>query len=167
MDLGLKDQVVLITGASRGLGRAAAEAFAAEGARLALCSHSAEIETAAEAIRAKYDRPVLAVQADLTSREDIDRYVAAAAEAYGAIDILVTNVAGPKPGGFLELQAGDWENAISASPRHAAPTSSTLPGRMMRWASVATVSVPTSAPAPCAAFSTPYPVEPAWKYQSA
>ena len=77
MDLGLKDQVVLVTGASRGLGRAAAEAFAAEGARLAICSHSAEIEAAAGAIRSEYDRPVLAVQADLTSREDIDRFVAA------------------------------------------------------------------------------------------
>ena len=112
MDLGLKDQVVLITGASRGLGYAAAEAFAAEGARLAICSHSADIERAAEAIRRKHDRPVLAVPADLARQEDIDRFVAAAAETYGVIDILVTNVAGPRPGGFLELQAGDWENAV-------------------------------------------------------
>ena len=112
MDLGLKDQVVLVTGASRGLGHAAAEAFAAEGARLALCSHSAEIETAADAIRRKYDRPVLAVQADMSRREDIDRYVAAAQEAYGRMDILIINAGGPKPGGFFDMLPVDWEAAI-------------------------------------------------------
>jgi len=112
MDLGLEDQVVLITGASRGLGYAAAEAFAGEGARLAICSHSADIERAAEAIRRKNDTPVLGMQTDLTRQEDIERFIAAAVEAYGVIDILVTNAGGPKPGGFLELQPGDWENAI-------------------------------------------------------
>ncbi len=112
MDLGLKDQVVLITGASRGLGRAAAEAFAAEGARLALCSHTSEIEKAADAIRRKHDRPVLAVQADVTRRDDIDRFVAAAQDAYGRMDILVINAAGPVPGSFLEVRPVDWEAAV-------------------------------------------------------
>jgi len=112
MDLGLKDQVVLITGASRGLGYAAVEAFAAEGARLAICSHSAAIESAAEAVRRNYSRPVLAMQADLTRQEDIEGFVAAAAEAYGQIDILVANAGGPRPGNFLEVRASDWEDAF-------------------------------------------------------
>jgi 3-oxoacyl-[acyl-carrier protein] reductase len=99
MDLGLQDQIVLVTGASRGLGYAAAEAFAREGARLAICSHSGAIEASGEAIRRKLDRPVLALQADLTRPEDIERFVAAAIEAYGRIDILV-QAAGSPTGAF-------------------------------------------------------------------
>ncbi len=112
MDLGLADSVVLVTGASRGLGRAAAEAFAAEGARLALCSHSSEIHTTGEAIRTKYGAPLLDLEADLTSADDIERLVAAVTERYGRIDVLVTNASGPKPGGFLDLTPDDWLAAI-------------------------------------------------------
>lgn len=112
MDLGLRDLVVLVAGASRGLGRAAAEAFAAEGARLALCSHSPAIESAADAVRRAHGHPVLGVQADLTSEADIRRFVEAAAKAYGRIDILVINSGGPKPGGFLDLDPSDWQAGI-------------------------------------------------------
>jgi 3-oxoacyl-[acyl-carrier protein] reductase len=112
MDLGLKDRVALVTGASRGLGRAAAEAFAVEGARLAICSHSPAIDTAADVIRETSGRPVLSVQADLARQADVQRFVAAAVEAYGQIDILVINGGGPKPGPFLDLQVEDWEAAV-------------------------------------------------------
>src|SRR3972149_12087589 len=112
MDLCLKGRVALVTGASRGLGRAAAEAFAAEGARLAICSHTPVIETAGDEIRGKFGRPVMAMQADLGQQADVDRFVAAAVEAYGRIDILVINSGGPKPGPFLELKVEDWEAAV-------------------------------------------------------
>jgi 3-oxoacyl-[acyl-carrier protein] reductase len=112
MDLGLLDQVVIITGASRGLGRAAAEAFAAEGARLAICSHSPAIETAADEIRSKFGQPVMAMQADVGEQADVDRFVAAAVEVYGRIDILIINGGGPKPGPFLEVKVEDWEAAV-------------------------------------------------------
>ena len=112
MDLGLRDQVAIITGASRGLGRAAAEAFAAEGARLAICSHTPAIETAADELRGKFGQPVMAMQADIGQRADVDRFVAAAVEAYGRIDILIINGGGPKPGPFLELKVEDWEAAV-------------------------------------------------------
>jgi 3-oxoacyl-[acyl-carrier protein] reductase len=115
MDLGLKDRVTLVTGASRGLGRAAAEAFAAEGARLAICSHSAAIETTAEDLRRAFDRPIVARQADVTQAADVEAFVAAAAEAYGRVDILVINGGGPKPGPFMDLTAGDWEAAVRVS----------------------------------------------------
>jgi 3-oxoacyl-[acyl-carrier protein] reductase len=115
MDLGLKDRVTLVTGASRGLGRAAAEAFAAEGARLAICSHSAAIETTAEDLRRAFDRPIVARQADVTQAADVEAFVAAAAEAYGRVDILVINGGGPKPGPFTDLTAGDWEAAVRVS----------------------------------------------------
>lgn len=112
MDLGLKDRVALVTGASRGLGRAAAEAFAAEGAKLAICSHSPAIDAAAEEIRRKYDRPLVAVQADVGEKADVDRLVASAVETFGRIDILVINTGGPKPGPFLDLEVADWESAV-------------------------------------------------------
>jgi len=112
MDLGLKDRVALVTGASRGLGRAAAEAFAAEGARLAICSHTPAIQTAADEIRSKFGQPVMAMQADIGQQADVDRFVAAAVEAYGRIDILVINSGSPKPGPFMELKVEDWEAAV-------------------------------------------------------
>jgi 3-oxoacyl-[acyl-carrier protein] reductase len=112
MDLGLKDRVALVTGASRGLGRAAAEAFAAEGARLVICSHSPAIEAAAEEIQRKFGGPVTSVQADLTQKSDVDRCVATAVDACGQIDILLINGGGPKPGPFLELAVEDWEAAV-------------------------------------------------------
>ena len=112
MDLGLKGRVALVTGASRGLGRAAAEAFATEGARLAICSHSPAIETTADEIRSKFGQPVMAMQADVGEQADVDRFVAAAVEAYGRIDILIINGGGPKPGPFLEVKVEDWEAAV-------------------------------------------------------
>lgn len=112
MDLGLQDKVALVTGASRGLGRAAAEALAAEGARLAIGAHSEAIATAAQEIQARHGRPVLGLQADLTLPDDVDRFVDQAVAAYGRIDILVTNIAGPRPGAFLDLTPADWTAAV-------------------------------------------------------
>ena len=112
MNLELENKVALVTGASRGLGRAAAEALAAEGARLAICSHSPAIDAAAAEMRARYGRPLVAAQADIGARADVDRFVSSAVDAYGQIDILVINAGGPKPGPFLELTLDDWEAAI-------------------------------------------------------
>ncbi len=115
MDLGLQDQVVFVTGASRGLGRAAAEAFAAEGARLAICSHSTAIDQAGEAIRRASGRPVLTLQADVTAAEETQRAVAEVVRAYGRIDIVLINTGGPKPGPFLDLGIEDWQAAVQSS----------------------------------------------------
>ena len=115
MELGLKDRVALVTGASRGLGRAAAEAFAAEGARLAICSHSPQIHDTAGELQSTFGRPVAAVEADVGRRDDVERLVGAAIEAYGQIDILVLNAGGPRPGPFLDLTPEDWEAAIQLS----------------------------------------------------
>ncbi|HMK08818.1 MAG TPA: SDR family oxidoreductase, partial [Anaerolineales bacterium] len=112
MDLGLQDRVALVTGASRGLGRAAAEALAAEGASLAICSHSEAIEQAAEAMRSRFGRPLLAMRADVARKDDVDRFVEQAAKTYGRIDILIINAGGPKPGPFLDLAVEDWEAAV-------------------------------------------------------
>jgi 3-oxoacyl-[acyl-carrier protein] reductase len=115
MDLGLKGSVALVAGASRGLGFAAARAFADEGARLAICSHSAAIEAAAAELQREFGQPVTAVQADVGRQPDVDRFVASALEAYGRVDILVINGGGPKPGPFLDVKVEDWEEAVRLS----------------------------------------------------
>ncbi|MPZ98462.1 MAG: SDR family oxidoreductase [Dehalococcoidia bacterium] len=104
MDLGLTGGSVVVTGASRGIGRAVAEAFAAEGARLMLCARGAEqLEvTRAEIAAAHPGAEVRALAADVTRAEDAERLVGAAVEAYGALDVLVNNAGATVRDGTLE-----------------------------------------------------------------
>jgi NAD(P)-dependent dehydrogenase (short-subunit alcohol dehydrogenase family) len=95
----LDGKVAMITGASRGLGRAIALAFAAEGASLALCARGAEAlaQVAGEA-RGRGAR-VLAATADIAESRDVERFVSLSLQEFGQIDILVNNagVFGPSP----------------------------------------------------------------------
>ncbi|MFQ5694751.1 MAG: SDR family NAD(P)-dependent oxidoreductase, partial [Terriglobia bacterium] len=78
MELGLKGKVAVVAAASQGLGRAIAEEFAAEGARVALCARTKDkLEAAARGIREKTGAEVLPVAADVTKVEDVDRLVGA------------------------------------------------------------------------------------------
>jgi NAD(P)-dependent dehydrogenase (short-subunit alcohol dehydrogenase family) len=94
-----KEKVVMITGASKGLGRALTLAFATQGVRLAICSRTAEelikVKLEAEERGAK----VLAVSADLSNSRDVERFVALTEEAYGRVDVLINNasILGPSP----------------------------------------------------------------------
>jgi len=113
MDLGLTDKVVLITAASKGLGKAAAMEFARQGARVAICARSEQLETTAEEIRNQTGARVLAVRADLTKPADIESLVGATLNGFGQIDILIVNAGGPPPGNFLDLKPEDWEAAVN------------------------------------------------------
>jgi 3-oxoacyl-[acyl-carrier protein] reductase len=112
MDLGLKGMRAIVTAASRGLGRAAALALAREGARLAICAHSDQIEEAASLIRGETGGQVLAHKTDLTSQQQIQSFVEAAIDGLGGVDILIVNSGGPPSGAFLDLTPGDWQKAI-------------------------------------------------------
>lgn len=113
MDLGLRGKVALVTAASQGLGRAVAQGFAKEGAAVVICARSAgPLREAAAAIREATGAEVLAIPADITMPEEVDRLVQAVLERLGRIDILVTNAGGPPPGRFLELTPDDWEGAV-------------------------------------------------------
>ena len=91
MDLGLRDKVGIVTGASRGIGRAIAIGLADEGCRVVLCARGEErLQEAAREVEAKGGR-ALAVVADIAKAADVERLVQAAAEAFGRIDILVNN----------------------------------------------------------------------------
>jgi len=112
MNLGLEGKRAVVTAASRGLGRAAAMALAREGADLAICSHSDQIDTAGELIRRKTGRTVYCSKTDLTRPEQIDDFIASAAAQLGGIDILVINAGGPPAGSFLDLTPADWRQAV-------------------------------------------------------
>ena len=113
MDLGLKDRVVIITGASQGMGRAVANAFAAEGAKLAICSRNEKaITTAGEEIRQKHRADVLAHAVDVTDFEAIKRFVAAVAGKFGRIDVCIANSGGPPAKNFLSITNDEWRRAV-------------------------------------------------------
>jgi 3-oxoacyl-[acyl-carrier protein] reductase len=113
MDLGLTGKVAIVTASSRGIGRAAAEMLAAEGARITMCARTtADVMTAADRIRGRTGTDVLAVPADLTRAEDIQRIVDRTVETYGTVNILVNNAGGPAPGAFDAVGEADWRAAF-------------------------------------------------------
>jgi len=112
MDFGLKGKVALVAAASRGLGRAVAEEFAAEGAALVLCSRNAQtIKQTANEIAEATGADVLALAADVSQVEDVVRLVQSGIERFGRIDILVTNAGGPPAGPFESFSLEHWETA--------------------------------------------------------
>ncbi len=94
MELGLTGKRALVTGSSRGIGYAIAEALVAEGVRVALTARTAaDVEAAADRLR-KRGGDVVALTGDLTLSADVERVVQGAAEAFGGLDILINNVGG-------------------------------------------------------------------------
>ena len=113
MDLGLKGKVALVVAASKGMGKASAMGFGAEGARVAMCARGeADLMAAAEDVRKQTGAEVIAVPADAGRPEDIERVVAKAREAWGGVDVLVANVGGPPPGPFDQLSDEQWKAAF-------------------------------------------------------
>jgi 3-oxoacyl-[acyl-carrier protein] reductase len=135
MDLRLSGKVALVTAASRGLGKAAAWALAGEGARVALCARSDQIHAAAREIQADTGSQVLAVQADVTRREDVQRFVESAVARFGVIDVLVLNAGGPPPGSFLSLADETWQSAFDLTVMSAVRLCSAVLPRMLEQGS--------------------------------
>ena len=109
MDMGIAGRHALLTGASKGMGRACAEALAAEGCRLTLVARGREaLEAAAAELRQKTGAEITTVAADITTPEGR----AAALDACPAPDILLNNAAGMKPGDFRDWTRETWIEAI-------------------------------------------------------
>ncbi len=113
MDLELKEKVALVTGASRGIGRAIARGLAAEGARVALCARDkATLETAAREITRETRAEPFIVAGDLSQLDEVERVARAVHRRFGRIDILVNNAGAIRGGDFLAIPdaqwAGDW-----------------------------------------------------------
>ncbi len=114
MDLGLKGKAALVCGSSQGIGRAIAEALAAEGADVVVNSRSAEkVKATATEIAAATGARVFGAAGDLTDPPAVVSVVEAARAALGKVDILVTNTGGPPSGPFEDHDAEAWRHAIA------------------------------------------------------
>jgi NAD(P)-dependent dehydrogenase (short-subunit alcohol dehydrogenase family) len=109
VDLGLAGKRALVTGSSKGIGKAIAAALAGEGARVTICArHTDALDAAAGDIRSRGGE-VLAVAADLATDEGVERVWRAQCDSYGGADVLVNNVTGgPSPRDVLAATDADW-----------------------------------------------------------
>lgn len=109
MDLRLQDKVALVTGASRGIGKAIAHGLAAEGCHLALCARGREVlEETARELRAQ-GVEVFPQALDLTERDAPGQFVQKAFDHFGRLHVLVNNVGGNRRKPFAETTDEDWE----------------------------------------------------------
>jgi 3-oxoacyl-[acyl-carrier protein] reductase len=110
VDLGIKGRSALVCGASKGLGRACAEALAGEGVNLVLTARNAEaLEAAARSISGQFNVDVVSAPGDITTQAGID-----AALAYcPAPDILINNTGGPPLGDWRDFDREDWLGAVN------------------------------------------------------
>jgi 3-oxoacyl-[acyl-carrier protein] reductase len=109
MDLGLDGRVYIITGGSRGLGYATAQALVADGARVVLSSRDPQhVATAAESLGPL----AIGVAADLTDQDTADRLIRAATSHFGRLDGALISVGGPAPGTAAAMTDEQWRSAF-------------------------------------------------------
>ena len=108
MELGLKGRVAIVTGASKGIGRAIALELAAEGCDLAICARGIEdLNKVREQVESRGVR-CIARHVDITQPADIDALVCEVKSNFGRLDILVNNAGGARPGTFASLSDRDF-----------------------------------------------------------
>ncbi|HEV8278277.1 MAG TPA: SDR family oxidoreductase [Streptosporangiaceae bacterium] len=126
MELGLAGRRAIVTGGSKGIGKAIAGELLAEGAAVTICSrHAEELETAAtelmkdaaatelvNQVSAGAAGAVLAMPCDVTEPGQVTEFIDAAAAAMGGLDILVNNAGAARPGRFATLTDDDWHTDI-------------------------------------------------------
>jgi len=152
----LAGRIALVTGASSGLGYAAAEALAQRGARIGLNSRGGDKLAAAVERLSASGAEVIGIPGDISSLEGTQQIVTTTRERLGEIDILVANGGGPPVKPAVEIEEEDWEKAIPLTllfvPRL---TRQVLPGmRQRRWGRIVAInSVSTRQPIPGLALS--------------
>jgi NAD(P)-dependent dehydrogenase (short-subunit alcohol dehydrogenase family) len=143
MHIDLSAKRVIVTGASRGIGRAIASAFAREGVRLAICSRSADtLEAVAEDLRALGAAEVIAIPLDVRDTAAVRAFASQVAETWGGVDVLVNN-AGQGKGGSLEtLEPEDiLDHADNIQVAHFRFVQAVVPHmRMQKWGRIININ---------------------------
>ncbi len=112
MELGLKDRVAMITGASRGLGRASALALAGEGCHISTIARGAEDLSRAKAEFETRGVKAFVLQGDVSQPKEAELFAEETLKEFGRVDILINNIGGSKPGGNLEAEDDTWHLAF-------------------------------------------------------
>ena len=113
MDLGVKDKVYMVAGASRGLGYGIAQVLARDGANVAIASRDQQaIAAAADKLANDTGARVLGSCCDVTSADAINAWRQATLDRFGAIDGLLVNAGGPPPGTFDNFDDAAWQSAF-------------------------------------------------------
>jgi len=116
MDSGMKNKVALLTGSSQGIARAAAEAFAAEGAKLAICARNHDrLKQVADQLGGRYQVEVLAEKLDVTDFAGMREFVRRVGEHFGRIDICVANSGALRRRTFFPSNSKNGERILISS----------------------------------------------------
>ena len=142
MDLGLKDKIAIVSGASKGIGKAIALELAREGCKVILCARGEEdLQDAANEVgEVGY---ASAVPADVTKAEEVERLVGETVDRHGGVDILVNNAGGiGRPAAFEELSDEEWFEVLDLNLLSAVRfTRAVLPQmRKQRWGRIINVA---------------------------
>jgi 3-oxoacyl-[acyl-carrier protein] reductase len=116
METGLDGRTVVITGASRNIGKRAAELFAEEGCNLAICT-SSKMQQLSETAHDCEQRgaKVVAEQVDVSKEDQVNEFIAKTAKEFGRIDVLVNNAVFRSEGGLLDITYENWKRNIEVN----------------------------------------------------
>ncbi|WP_326685703.1 MULTISPECIES: 3-oxoacyl-ACP reductase FabG [unclassified Streptomyces] len=142
MDLELKDKTAIITGSARGLGAATARRLAQEGARVVVTDIDGEGAEATAKELAGLGHRAIAVRADITSGTDVDALMAAAAEEFGGVHILVNNAGFPRDTLLTKMTDTDWDTVIEVILKGSFLVTRAVMPRLIeqRWGRVVNIS---------------------------
>ncbi len=113
MDLKLKDKRALVTGSSRGLGYATALALAKEGCKVAINGRDEnKIKAVAEKMSKETGTQVIGLAGDVSLLDMPEKLIQQTVDAFGGLDILITNAGGPPPGGIDSLDESAWQRGV-------------------------------------------------------
>ena len=142
---GLEGRVAIVTGASRGIGRAVAASLAEDGASVVVSGRdTARLETAAKELEA-LGVPVLTVPGDVSRREDVEKLVGEARERFGRIDILVNNAGITRDTLLVRMRDEDWDEVLDVNLRGAFLMTRAAAKVMMRQKSGRIVNITSAA----------------------